>query len=333
MRALVVAEHDGEKVCTASMAALEFARAVTAERGDVRWLLLGSGLDALASELKHSAPVLVADSAALRNVVADRWAQVVADAVRRQACDLLCAGSTTFAKDVVGRAAGLLSGAMASDVVGHSWEEDRLLLRRPMYAGRVLATVALMKKPWIVTVRPSAYRVASTAVQNDGRAVVVRAAEPEIERFEVDEASLPCGMEFERLDAKTGGRPDVTDARVVVSGGRAIRTADDFERLVGRLADRLGAAAGSSRALVDAGITPNALQVGQTGKIVAPDLYLALGISGAVQHMAGMRNSRVIAAINSDADAPIFEMADYGLVADVYEAVPELARKLDELDG
>jgi electron transfer flavoprotein alpha subunit len=327
MQVLVVAEHDGESVREASLAALAFAQSVTNGQGHVRWLLLGYGLEKRAADLTRYAPVLVADSAGLASVVADRWAHVVAEAVRSQACELLCAAATTFAKDVVGRAAGLLGGAMASDVVGHSSDEGRLRLHRPMYAGRFLATVVLKRKPWVVTVRPTAYRWDQSVSQ-----MPVPGEEAGIRSLTVDAATLPSGTEFERLERKAGSRPDATEARVVVSGGRAIRTADDFEQLVGRLADRLGAATGSSRALVDAGIAPNALQIGQTGKVVAPDLYLALGISGAIQHMAGMKNSRVIAAINSDPQAPIFEMADYGLVADVYEAVPELTRKLDELD-
>src|SRR3989442_72406 len=145
----------------------------------------------------------------------------------------------------------------------------------------------------------------------------------------VDAAAFPKNTEFEALQSKLSSRPDVTEARIVVSGGRAIKNSADFERLVGGLADKLHAATGSSRALVDAGITPNAFQVGQTGKVVAPELYIALGISGAVQHLAGMKNSRTIVAINSDPEAPIFEVADYYMVGDLYDLIPQMIAKLN----
>ena len=316
MKALVLMEHDGTALRPGSSSAIGFARELSE---DVTVLLLGESLGAMATEAAKHAPVLTADHEALASPVADRWAHVIAEVARAQNTELIVATSTTWAKDIVGRAAGLLGGTMASDVIGHEIIDGELRLRRPMFAGAVNATLVLEGSPTIITVRPSAYD----------------APEPSdtpfaIEPVAVDTSALPSGTQFETLDCKTGARPDVTEARIVVSGGRAFKNSEDFEQHVGGLADQLGAATGSSRALVDAGITPNSLQVGQTGKIVAPELYLALGISGAVQHLAGMKNSRVIAAINQDPHAPIFEFADYGLVGDVYEEVPRL---IEELKG
>jgi len=319
MRVLVVGEHDGHRLRQASRSAIALAAAVAAETGGrVESLILGSHLDDVAADAARYAPVVVADGAALAEPVADRWAMVIAGVARRNGADLVTAASTTLAKDIVGRAAGLLGGAMAGDVIGHRFDQGRLLLKRPMYAGSVTATVTLHGSPRIVTVRPSAYPPAEPA-----------SAAHEITAAAIDEAALPCHIHYEGCASKQTGRPDVTEARVVVSGGRAIKSSEDFERLVGGLADALAGATGSSRALVDAGITPNELQVGQTGKIVAPQLYIALGISGAVQHLAGMKNSQTIVAINRDPDAPIFEVADYALVGDVYDIVPELIERIN----
>ena len=298
-----------------SGAAVGFAREVSE---DTTALVLGENLDAITTEAAKYAPVLVADHPALAAPVADRWAHVIAEVARAPHAELIVATSTTWAKDIVGRAAGLLGGAMASDVIGHEMVNGELHHRRPMFAGAVNATIALEGSPQIITVRPSAYDAPEPAVTPFA-----------IELFAIDADTLPNATQFESLDRKTGARPDVTEARIVVSGGRAFKNSEDFEQHVGGLADALGAATGSSRALVDAGITPNSLQVGQTGKIVAPELYLALGISGAVQHLAGMKNSRVIGAINQDPDAPIFEFADYGLVGDVYAEVPRLISELN----
>ena len=317
MRILVFAEHDGGQIRAGSRSALAFATAVAGAGGEVTWLLLGHELDAAARDAARYGPVLAADCPALAAAVADRYAKVLADVVRQQQADMLVAASTTLAKDVVARAAALLAGAMASDVIGHTPGTDPLQLKRPIYAGAVTATVTLVGSPQIVTIRPSAYEPAMPSETSSPVTAVP-----------IDPAQLPDQIEFEGLESKATGRPDVTEARIVVSGGRALKNHDDFERIVGGLADRLSAATGSTRALVDAGITPNEFQVGQTGKIVAPELYFALGISGAVQHLAGMKNSKVIVAINNDPEAPIFEVADYGLVADVYQAVPELIEKL-----
>jgi len=318
MRILVVAEHDGTTVRSGTRSAVGFANSV-AERsgGDVECLVLGHEIDAAARDASLISRVLSVDGVTLSDPVADRYAKVIADVVSDRDTDLVVAASTTYAKDIVGRAAGLLGGAMASDVVAHEVRDGQLVMRRPMFAGAVTATVTLTGHPQIVTVRASAYEGPEPAD-----------APFEITTVNIDESSLPNHIQFERVESKTSHRPDVTEAQVVVSGGRALKNSDDFERLVGGLADQLGGATGSSRALVDAGITPNELQVGQTGKIVAPDLYIALGISGAVQHLAGMKNSKVIVAINNDPDAPMFEMANYGLVGDVYELVPQLIAKL-----
>ena len=316
MKALVLMEHDGTALRPGNSSAIGFARELSE---DVTVLLIGENLGAMATEAAKHVPVLTADHEALASPLADRWAHVITEVARSQNVELIVATSTTWAKDIVGRTAGLLGGTMASDVIGHEIIDGELRLRRPMFAGAVNATIVLEGSPKIITVRPSAYD----------------APEPSdtpfaIEPAAIDTSALPSGTQFETLDCKTGARPDVTEARIVVSGGRAFKNSEDFEEHVGGLADQLGAATGSSRALVDAGITPNSLQVGQTGKSVTPELYLALGISGAVQHLAGMKNSRVIAAINKDPHAPIFEFADYGLVGDVYEEAPRL---IEELNG
>ncbi len=318
MQILVIAERDGQCVRRASRAALSFAYDVASQTGgNVECLVLGHHLDTVAEAAAHYAPVLIADSAALANPLADRYAHVITKVAKERRADLIVAASNTFAKDIVSRAAGLLGGAMAGDVVGHSFEDGELLLQRPMYAGAVLATVALCGEPKIVTVRPSAYPLREATETPFSIAAVA-----------VDDAALPNHVEFDGLEIKQTNRPDVTEATVVVSGGRGVKSSDDFERLVGGLADVLGGATGSTRALVDAGITPNDLQVGQTGKIVAPQLYIALGVSGAIQHLAGMKNSKTVVAVNKDPDAPMFDAADYGLVGDLYEVVPALIERL-----
>jgi electron transfer flavoprotein alpha subunit len=282
-------------------------------------LLLGSGLDGVAADAARYGPVIVADHPELRHPTADRYARVIADVCTRKNADMIVASATTFAKDILPRAAALLRGAMASDVTGFARSEGDLLLHRPIHAGAATATVRLLGRPRIVTVRASAMAPAQPAEEVG-----------EVTAWPVDGAALPRHIEHVEIASRATSRPDVAEARVVVSGGRAFRTAEEFESFAGALADALGGGTGCTRALVDAGIAPNEWQVGQTGKVVAPELYFALGISGAVQHVAGMKNSRVIVAINSDADAPIFGMATYGLVGDVRAIVPELIARLAE---
>lgn len=318
MRILVVAEHDRATIRPGTRSAIGFAKSVAQQTGGtVECLVLGHGIDDVVQDAASISQMLTVDHAALANPVADRYAHVIAKVATERNVDLVVAASTSYAKDIVGRAAGLLGGAMASEVVGHEFREGRLVMRRPMFAGAVTATVRLTGHPQIVMIRATAYQPPPPADEKQA-----------ITAIDLDESALPNHICFERVESKSSHRPDVTEAGIVVSGGRALKNSEDFERLVGGLADALGGATGSSRALVDAGITSNDLQVGQTGKIVAPDLYIALGISGAVQHLAGMKNSKVIVAINHDPDAPMFEMADYGLVGDVYELVPQLIEKL-----
>ena len=309
---LVIAEHDQGQLKLATLSAAAFAQQAG---GSFDFLVLGSGIAATAEALRSAGAqaVLVADHPELAQPLADRYAQVIADVVKARGATLVVAAVSTFAKDVLPRAAALADAGMVSDVVGC----EGGAFRRVMFAGNVIATVELEGAVKFVTVRSAAFSAAAPA-----------AAQSPVEAVAVDPAKLPKFATFVNREVKKSARPDATEARIIVSGGRALKNAEDFERLVGGLADTLGAAVGSSRALVDSGITPNSLQIGQTGKIVAPELYVAVGISGAIQHMAGMKDTKIIAAINKDAEAPIFEVADYGLVADVYEAVPELIQKL-----
>jgi electron transfer flavoprotein alpha subunit len=317
---LVLAEHDHGQLKRASLAAAGCAHQLCqSSGGSFDILALGSNLGGVTAALQHggAAHVLAADHPALAEPLADKFADVIACVARERGATLLVGAASTFTKDVLPRAAALLDAGMLSDVVEARVDSGDILFKRVMFAGNVIATVKLSGSPRVISIRAAAF--AEPARTETASPVV--AVPGEI-------AAGPARIEFVSRDAKVAGRPDATEAKRVVSGGRALKNAEDFERLVGGLADALGAAVGSSRALVDSGITPNSLQIGQTGKVVAPELYIAVGISGAIQHMAGMKDTKVIVAINKDADAPIFEVADYGLVADVYEAVPRMIEKL-----
>jgi electron transfer flavoprotein alpha subunit len=318
MTVLVVAEHDGAKIRSGACSALAVARDLAKDSGDdVDLLVLGSGLDSVAADAARFAPVIVVDHALLANPTADRYARIIADVAKKRDAVSIIANSTTFAKDILPRAAALLSAAMAGDVTGYSLVNGELLLRRPMYAGAATAVVTLTGRPQVITIRASAFPSAEPLDQPGACTV-----------WNVDASALPSYTEYVGLETRPTLRPELTEARVVVSGGRPFRTSEEFENYVGRLADALNGAAGCTRALVDAGIAPNEWQVGQTGKVVAPQLYVALGISGAVQHLAGMKNSRVVVAINSDPEAPMFSIATYGLVGDVRQIVPQLIQEL-----
>lgn len=222
----------------------------------------------------------------------------------------IAAISNMRSKDVLARLAGLLDAAMVTDAVSAS---SPTVFLRPVVAGSIIATVEVLALPVVITFRPAGF---AKPVSGGSSAV--------------ESVSLSAESKTTRTakSARSGGRPDLTQAKVVVSGGRPLKDAETFEKLIGGLADKLGGAVGATRAAVDSGIAANELQVGQTGKIVAPDLYIAAGISGSTQHMAGIKDSKIIVAINKDGDAPIFEVADYGLVADLYDAVPALTSKI-----
>jgi len=318
MTILVVAEHDGTKIRSGVYSALTVAPDLAKNSGDnVELLVLGSGLESVVADAARFAHVIVADHSFLTNPTADRYARIIADVANARDAVSIIANSTTFAKDILPRAAALLSAAMAGDVTGYFLANGELLLRRPMYAGAAMAVVTLAGRPRVITVRASAFPSAEP-LDKPGECTV----------WNVDASTLPNHSEYVGVESRPTSRPELTEARVVVSGGRPFRTSEEFENYVGRLADALNGAAGCTRALVDAGIAPNEWQVGQTGKVVAPQLYVALGISGAVQHLAGMKNSRVVVAVNSDPEAPMFSIATYGLVGDVRQIVPELIREL-----
>jgi electron transfer flavoprotein alpha subunit len=316
MRILVVAEHDQGTLKTATLAAVGFAHGLEGAEPEI--LLMGHEVGPLAEQLRRYAPVWIADDESLRLPTADRYAEVIRRVARQREVALVVAAASTFSKDILPRAAALLDGTMGSDIIGVKQDGGELTFLRPTNAGGVVATVRLLGEPKVLTVRASAFKAPEPGESRDVGQVPVSAAE------------LPNLIEVVRRESRVSSRPDVTEARVVVSGGRGVKNVEDFERVVGGLADLFQGAVGCSRALVDGGIAPNDLQVGQTGKIAAPDLYIALGISGAVQHLAGMKDSKVVVAINKDPEAPIFEVADYGLVADLYKAVPELIDKLKQ---
>ncbi len=319
---MVIAEHDRGQLKQATLAAVGCARKVVTEAGgsfDI--LVIGQSVGGTAELLRAygAAAVLVADDAQLQYPVGDKYSEVIADVAKQRGSTMVIGAASTFSKDILPRAGALLDAGMLSDVVDVRMDGGDFIFKRVMFAGNVIATVKLDGAVKFLTVRAAAFAQPSPGAESSP-----------VLGIPVEAGRLPAFIEYGGREAKGSGRPDSTEARVVVSGGRAIRNAEDFERLVGGLADALGGAVGSSRALVDAGITPNSLQVGQTGKIVAPDLYVAVGISGAIQHLAGMKDTKVIVAINKDPDAPIFEVADFGLVGDAYQVVPELVSKLKQ---
>jgi electron transfer flavoprotein alpha subunit len=309
MAVLVLADHDGSALTQPTRSAI----AAAAQLGEVHLLLAGSGLGGVASSAARTARVaklLVADDPRYAHALAEPLAALLVSLAPGYTHVLAAASAS--GKNAMPRAAALLDVQPISEVAK---VVDADTFVRPIYAGNALATVRSSDSPKVLTVRAASF----DPVPAEGGAAAVEAVAP---------AADPGLSSFVSAETTRSERPELTAARVVVSGGRAMGSAENFH-LLDRIADRLGAAIGASRAAVDAGYAPNDHQVGQTGKIVAPDLYIAVGISGAIQHLAGMKDSKVIVAINKDEEAPIFQVADYGLVADLFKAIPELEAELE----
>jgi electron transfer flavoprotein alpha subunit len=311
---LIVAEQQGGTLKKATLHALGAGHALAQRTGaKLHVVVLGKGVAAVGEELRAYGDVHVADAPALEHYVAEAYAPVVAEAAKAVGATYVGAAATAFGKDLLPRVAARLGAAMATEVLGFGGAGGAVTFRRPMWAGNVLAEVELATPVKVFTARATEFGAAPKGAPGALSPLAVS----------VDPASLRTRfVEFREVKS---ARPELTEARVVVSGGRG--TKGDFKE-VEALADELGAAVGASRAAVDAGWVPNDWQVGQTGKVVAPELYVAAGISGAIQHLAGMKGSKVIVAVNKDPEAPIFQLADYGLVADLFKALPELRAKV-----
>ena len=309
MSVLVLAEHDNEDLKPATLNTVSAAQAL----GEVTILIAGSDCDSVAktaAKITGISKVLLADSPAYANGLAENVANLLVSI--SEGYGHLLAPATTSGKNIMPRVAGLLDVAQISDVTTVVNDDT---FERPIYAGNAIATVQSSDSLKVITVRTTSFE---TANANDGSAPIET----------IDANEDPGLSSFVEQKLTVSERPELTSAGIVVSGGRGMQSGDNFPMLE-EIADKLGAAVGASRAAVDAGFVPNDYQVGQTGKVVAPDLYIAVGISGAIQHLAGMKDSKVIVAINKDEEAPIFQIADYGLVADLFDAIPALSAALD----
>lgn len=310
MSILVIAEHDNKALNAATLNVVAAAQKIG---GDITVLVAGSGAQAVADQAAKVAgvsKVLLADDAAYANQLAENVAKLVAELGKGYAHIL--AASTTTGKNILPRAAALLDVSMITDIIAVDGPKT---FKRPIYAGNAIATVESGENIVLATVRGTAF----DAVAAEGGSAAVEAA------ASTGDAGISKFINEEIVKSE---RPELTAARIVVSGGRGVGSGENYHKILDPLADKLGAAQGASRAAVDAGFVPNDMQVGQTGKIVAPDLYIAVGISGAIQHLAGMKESKVIVAINKDEEAPINAVADYWLVGDLNTVIPELVSKI-----
>jgi len=311
MKILLIAEHDHQTIKNATYHALTAVRELPTAEIDV--LVAGFSCDAaakIAATLPQVNSVLQADAKEYQYFLAENMASLIAALAPEYA--YICAGSSTFSKNILPRVAALLDVAMVSDIT-KIVSADTFV--RPIYAGNALATVCTKDKIKIITVRTTAF--AASMPESNHSAPIKK-----VELVFAKNLSV-----FKSHELTQSSRPDLTSAKIIVSGGRGLKSAENF-KMVEQLADQLNAAIGASRAAVDAGFAPNDYQVGQTGKVVAPELYIAIGISGAIQHVAGMKDSKIIVAVNNDPEAAIFEIADYGLVGDLFTILPELCGEL-----
>jgi len=312
MKILILAEHDQHHIKSATLHAVSAAQQLN---GSIDLLIAGVACRAAAehgARLEGINRILLADNPDYAHQLAENVAALIAELGRDY--DYIFAGADTFGKNILPRAAALLDVSMLSDVSAIITPDTFV---RPIYAGNVMVTVQTHEKIKVMTIRATAF----PAVKETSTTVTIQT---------IDKVLPNTLSRFESQALTQSVRPELTSARVIISGGRGLKSADNFH-LLETIADKLGGAVGASRAAVDAGFAPNDYQVGQTGKVVAPDLYIAVGISGAIQHLAGMKDSKIIVAINSDPEAPIFQSADYGLVGDLFKILPELQAELDKV--
>ena len=316
MAILVIAEHDNETLKDATHKTVTAAVAMANDSGgDVDVLVAGKGVKdvaAAAAKITGVRKVLTCDHVSLKRQLAEAMQEVIMPLM--DGYDAVLAPDTTTGKNFMPRIAALLDVMQISSISG---VESADTFVRPIYAGNAMATVKSSDDKKVITVRPTAFAPAPENESGDSSASVETIADP----------ATPANSEFISEELSKSDRPELTAAKIVISGGRGMGSGENFA-IIEKVADKLGAAIGASRAAVDAGYVPNDYQVGQTGKVVAPELYIAVGISGAIQHLAGMKDSKTIVAINKDEDAPIFQVADYGWVADLFTAVPELEAEL-----
>lgn len=313
---LVVAEHIDGKLRKVTLPVITFAKETAAiTGGEVIGLVLGHNTASVAAELATYglSKVLHADSPVFANYLAETYAPAIVKAAVQVGAEVVATPSTTTGKDLLPRVAAGLDAGMVSDAIA-VFNEGGLKFRRPLWAGNVLTTVEITTNVKVATVRPTDFEAATTG------------ATAAVESFDAG-VSIPGDVEFVNFEQVKSERPELSDASVVIAGGRGLKSAENFG-MIAKLADIFGGAVGASRAAVDSGYAPNDWQIGQTGKVVAPNLYIAVAISGAIQHLAGMKGSKTIVAINKDAEAPIFQVADYGLVGDAFAIVPELTEKV-----